>query len=163
MNQSKWTSAALACLLSSGALAYKGVTYDETSRQLTVPTVRIGDRWYNNLVVRIDSAELVAYSSTSRADTLPEAGRCPHQLKQSQLAAIAPGMTLDQVDTIVGCQHAPLFYGEPITSGAPDPVDVTVQWWGSGLSYILVTFDREGKQVVANTALYKRGAFLAPD
>jgi hypothetical protein len=156
------------CIFTTFATA--GVTYEEGTRYLSIPTVQIGDTQYNFLVVKIDAATIVSYGSSSKASGAGVAARqCTKaNLTQARFDAIKVGMTLDQVNTTMGCQYAPLqlTWGDRnINAGNPPGYDIW-QWQAiDTISYIQVYFDSEGKKVVVpgtNPDGYKMGLFLQP-
>lgn len=118
-------------------------TYANDSRMLAIPTIKVGNMWYNNLVIQLDTIQVISYGSKSSA-SLPE--DCA-PITRSGFGAIQVGMTLDQVDAVLGCQHFPLYLRD-LNNYIAVPEWITVQWGASGYAEIAVIFDRDGKFVV---------------
>jgi hypothetical protein len=75
--------------------------YNEASRNLTIPTIRLGLTTFTNLVVRLDTIALVS------VDPAPStvADKCTAaNFSADKYNAIVPGLTLAQVNTLMGCR-----------------------------------------------------------
>lgn len=83
-------------------------TYDQATHTLHVPTLVVGNTRYNDLVVKVDSVTLVSASSQSKASG---PGAAPaictmNLLTEAKLDQIKLGMSLEQVNQILGCQYS---------------------------------------------------------
>lgn len=90
----------LAPLLSASAFAQTAV-YDEATRNLTVPSIRLGLTTFTNLVVRLDAIALVSVDPAPSTVT----DKCSvSNFSADKFNAIVPGMTLAQVSTLMNCK-----------------------------------------------------------
>lgn len=93
--------------ITSASLAYGAdPKYDATKNTLTLPTITIGDRNYNNLIITIDKVTVISANSSSfvsGANALPAV--CP-EISLAKYNDIKTGMTLDQVNAALGCQYS---------------------------------------------------------
>lgn len=152
--------ATISCIAKSNEL----VAYDEASRELTVPYVILGGVRYNNLVVKLDVVTVVSVDSTSKAsgpEAVPE--KCTSaNISQSRFDAIQIGMTLDDVNSIIGCQYTPFLPQGWLNQNAQLNDFILVRWDDGGFSSIQVVFDVKGKTVRYPTSgnIFKYGSFL---
>lgn len=92
-------------LLGSGWVTAQTATFNESTRYLTLPSVTVGVTTYNNVVVRLDSFAVVSVGSVGNAGGI--AATCGGgNLTLSKFNAIAIGMSLAQVNQLLGCQYA---------------------------------------------------------
>jgi hypothetical protein len=94
------SAACLLSLLTLPALSQTAV-YDETSRNLTIPAIRLGLTTFTNLVLRLDAIGLVS------VDPVPStiSDKCAKtNFHADKYNAIVPGMTLAQVSQLMGCK-----------------------------------------------------------
>lgn len=93
---------ALAALLSTSAFSQaQTAVYDDVSRNLTIPTIRLGLTTFTNLVVRLDAIALVSVDPAPSVIT----DKCtPANFSADKYNAIVPGLTLAQVSTLMSCR-----------------------------------------------------------
>lgn len=136
------------------------VTYDQTTHTLKIPSLVVGDTRYNDLIVQVGNVTFVSSSSASKANG-PNAAPAICAIGTLTLAAldkIKIGMTLEQVNQMLGCQYGmrQLFQMQPTTKPAQEYT------WRSGLSSITVSFSPTADAVAPPelSAEFKRGDFL---
>lgn len=93
------------------------VTYDPVTKYLTIPTITAGDYTYTNLVIRLSEFEYISGVATPVGQTPPPTPTPPAgtvsdtcttaNFTAAKFAAIALGMTLDQVSQTMGCKYDP--------------------------------------------------------
>lgn len=103
--------AAVASLLLAGQVHAARVGYDIKKNILTIPSIVVEGVRYNSLKVRIVSVEMVDPGIFSQApSSLPICSGATDPvvsipLTQEKLDRIKIGMTLDEVNQIIGCQY----------------------------------------------------------
>lgn len=130
-------SAALALTLCGGAMA-QTATFNESNRQLTMPSVQVGNVVFSNVVVRLDNFTVLA----SGPGTPIALGACTQaNFTTARYNAIAVGMTPDQVNATMGCVFSPA-----LTQRGPGYVALA---WGatSAQGLVVVFFDANGTVV----------------
>jgi len=98
----------LALTLFAAFVHAEEATYDQATHTLRIPTLVVGNTRYNDLVVKVDNATLVSASSQSKASG---PGAVPaictmSLLTEAKLDKIKLGMSLEQVNQILGCQYS---------------------------------------------------------
>lgn len=127
--------------------------YDAGKNTLTLPTITVGDRNYNNLVIAIDKVTVVSAKSSSLvsgANAQPAV--CP-EIKLAQYNSIQAGMTLDQVNATLGCQYSNK--GGLGDDYAASGYNYTTFAWSNGgdpLRTINVYFDKDAALVTPSVA-----------
>lgn len=98
----KTTLTAIAALIaSSTCLADGGDTYNAANGQLLLPTITVGGVAYTNVIVTIGSI-----ISVNAPPPAPVAATCtPANFTLAALNAITVGMTLAQVNQVIGCAN----------------------------------------------------------
>lgn len=78
--------------------------FNPANSQLTLPSIRIGLTTYNNVVLRLDSVAVISADPVS--GTIAET--CiPSNFNADKFNAVVPGMTLNQVNQLMGCKPNP--------------------------------------------------------
>lgn len=129
----------LAAALFAGAAWPQAATYDTGTRQLTLPSVRVGNTIYTDVVLRLDSFAILGVGGVGTPDV---PATCPNaSLTYSKFNAVANGMSLAQVNQIMGCQPNPT-YTQQTTY-----YRVYIWFSADGTSGIGVFFDPAGNAV----------------
>lgn len=129
-------------------VAIEPSTYDVKTNQLTIPSVRVGDTQYNYLVIRLDNVTAVSAESFSKAGgvgALPQVCTYGTDFTPEKLAKIKVGLTLEQVNQILGCQYIPALYR--ITDNDRKVVGTSARWTADGFRNLTVSFDVKGQFV----------------
>lgn len=126
------------------------VTYDPATKYLTIPTITAGDYTYTNLVLRLSQFEYISGVATPVGQTppTPPAGTVSDtctaaNFTAAKFAAIALGMTLDQVNQTIGCKYDAAWNLKSSTFSRYS--------WLSSPKVIQVFFDVNGTQVTATS------------
>lgn len=151
--------AAVAALLLVGQVHAGRTGYDVQQNILTIPSIELDGVRYNFPKVRIISVEVIDTGIVSQAPAeLHICVRNVDAITKEKLNAIQVGMTLDEVNQIMGCQYNP-----PINSivdnctGCADS-SFELFTWGPGLSNMIsVHIDNSTHRVVD-----KNGGFITP-
>lgn len=125
-------SAALLLFFSASALAID--TFDATTNILKIDAVVLNGIQYNGVVVKLNAYEVVSVASS--IPYVPVANACSSaNFTVPIYNAITAGMSLDQVNQVIGCKYNPL-----LTTAAGDFV---LHGWsyGDGTTIIQVYFD----------------------
>jgi len=131
-------------LIATLALAWANVamsqtaSYDGSTRYLTLPSVTTGGTTYSNVVIRLDSFSIISVGGSGGS----VAATCsPGMLTLAKFNAVAAGMTLAQVNQLMGCQY----YAPQVvrTTLFTEYVWVTTD----AAAFIEVTFDPSGSFV----------------
>lgn len=125
-------------------------TYDVAKRQLTIPNIVIGDTTYMGLVVRINSVDVVDAGGnfkSSGSGALPT--QCPASIPKANYDKIAMGMSVDQVNKLIGCQFSRKSYSADFTYNPGQPDTLTLIWsmGEDRVRDISVIFDPLGRRV----------------
>ena len=124
----------------SGAAFGQAATYDGASRYFTLPSVAVGDTTYLNVVIRLDGFAVISVSGTGGS----VAATCSTgMLTLAKFNAVALGMSLAQVDQLMGCQNT--------TALTTRSSLLTTYTWFAGGALIIVYFDPTGSVVQALT------------
>jgi hypothetical protein len=93
----------LLLFFSASALAID--TFDETTNILTIDSVVLEGIQYNNVVVRLNAFDVISVGSSAPVDDGTVAETCTDaNFTLARYDAIIEGMTLDQVNQIIGCK-----------------------------------------------------------
>lgn len=103
--------AGLAALAALGAHAQSSTpVFDEATRQLTLPVVRLGGTNFLNVTVRLDQFEVLGVGATEPVEPPPAAGQCTTaNFTREKFYGIVGGMTVQQVNTLMGCAYNPAY------------------------------------------------------
>ena len=94
----------LLLFFSASALAID--TFDESTNILTIDAVVVEGIQYNNVVVRLNAFDVISVGSSTPADDGTVAETCTDaNFTLAKYNAITEGMTLDQVNQIIGCKN----------------------------------------------------------
>ena len=129
-------------LLPNFALAVDN--YDPATKILTIDAVTLGNTKYLNVTVRLDQFQVLGVGSAIPIDGVADSCT-PEMFTIDKFNTIQPGMTLDQVNQVIGCRFDP---GEIIRA---DPV-VSYTWLSnanSGVRFIRVFFDASTNKVTS--------------
>ncbi len=152
----------LLLFFSASALAVD--TYDETTNILNIDAVVVDGIQYNNVVLRLYGFDVISVGSSVPIDDGTVAETCSDaNFTIARYDAITEGMTLDQVNQIIGCKSDP--HGTIITGA------FVIRGWDNGLlpitggyKQITVTFDSTTGNIVkapsGSTAFKGRLGFL---
>lgn len=142
--------ATISALLLVGQVHATRTGYDVQQNLLTVPSLQIDGVRYNFPKVRILSVEVVDTGIISQAPAalhicVPGADA----ITQSKLDLIKIGMTLDDVNQIMGCQYNPPFNSiNDSCANCPDH-SFEIFNWGFGMSNVIsVNIDNTTRRVV---------------
>lgn len=98
--------AAAIAFATAGGVCAQTATYEAASQQLTLPSVQVGGTTYSNVVIRLDSFAVLAVGGTSSGGTV--AATCTSSnFTVAKYNAIQAGMTLQQVNEVIGCEPNP--------------------------------------------------------
>ncbi|GAB1386284.1 hypothetical protein MASR1M59_14320 [Melaminivora sp.] len=123
-------------------IAQADIRYDSATQTLFVPSVEVDGVRYNFLQLKITAAEVVGFASHSQAPAaLPRKCNPYTQTTQRNLAKIQNGMTLDQVNQIIGCQYKPPVQELEEACNGCGPYSHRSYIWGD-IPYISVDFDK---------------------
>ena len=111
--------ATIGFLLGSALTHAQTATYDSSTKYLTLPTVSVSGTSYNNVVIRLDSFAVISVATSTPPPTTPT---CSVSL--ATYNAIALGMTLAQVNQVVGCANNAAYT-------LTDPAYVLLAWTDS--------------------------------
>lgn len=124
--------------LAAGSALAQTATFSESNRQLTLPSVQVGNVLFSNVVVRLDAFTVLA----SGPGTPISLGACTEaNFTTARYNAIAIGMTPDQVNDTMGCVFTPA-----LTQRGPGYVALA---WSpaSTRGLVVVFFDANGSVV----------------
>jgi hypothetical protein len=115
------------------------VHFDTSTGILSLPGVIVNGVQYNGIDVKLKDVEVTRVGLTSQTLNQP----CPNSFRADQFDAISIGMTLDQVNAIMGCQYT-------LPTSPLARLDAGYSWmpiaWRAGLSFVTVVFDiKSGK------------------
>jgi len=119
-------------------------TYDNNSSVLTLDSVVVNGTQYNNVTVLV--VDPVVLSIGSQQTYIP-ATCSNNNLTTTNFNAIQVGMTLNQVNTIIGCQNDP--------SGTYRSAACLTYVWHDQNRSIYVLFDLNGYRVLNVSGTYK--------
>ena len=119
-------------------------TYDNNSSILTLDSVVVNGTQYNNVTVLV--VDPVVLSIGSQQTYIP-ATCSNNNLTTTNFNAIQVGMTLNQVNTIIGCQNDP--------SGTYRSAACLTYVWHDQNRSIYVLFDLNGYRVLNVSGTYK--------
>jgi hypothetical protein len=122
-------------------------TYNAANNQLTVDSVQVGNTIYTGVVVTVGNVLAIGGSKPA---TSPVAATCTAaNFTLAAYNAIQTGMTVDQVNQIIGCQYLPSLTVRYANF-------VVYQWGAVGLAaHIAVYFDATGTVVTAQSGIFK--------
>jgi len=140
------SSAAL--LWGNGALA-QPAAYDSGTRYLTLPNVTVGPATYTDVVIRLDTFAVISVGGSAGTGV----ACIPGTLTASKFNAISVGMTLTQVNQLLGCQYT--------ASGMGGTTFYTRYIWMSadGAVVFTVIFDATGS-FIPDMAVFKTASGL---
>lgn len=134
-----------------GGATAQTASYDGATRYLTIPSVRVGDTIFSDLVIRLDGIAVISVGQTNPAVAVAE--KCTlANFTVAKLNAIQAGMTASEISQIIGCN-----YSSSMTTRGVDFVEyVWVSLPDSAL--ISVFFDANGVKATPFAGLLKSGA-----
>lgn len=126
----------LICIISGVSANAQTANYDATTRYLSIPSIRVGDTVYSDLVIRLDGMTLISVGAAVAAGpTVAE--RCgASNFTTAKFNAITVNMTVDQVNQVMGCK-----YNSTLTQRN---TSYLVYVWDYGQSMVAVYFDPDG-------------------
>jgi len=87
-------------LLASEIVLAQVASFDTSNSNLTLPSIEVSGLTYRNVVIRLDSFAVVSVG--------PQAVTCTSQhLNSAKYSALQLGMSLSQVNAIIGCDDDP--------------------------------------------------------
>lgn len=123
----------------AGASLAHADSYDTTTNRLTIDSVQIGNTVYTGVVVTIGSVIRVA--GTKQATSTVATTCSASNFTTSAFNAIQEGMSVAQVNQVMGCQYTP-------SQTLRGSNYLTYTWGVSGtMTYIQVWFDSSGTTV----------------
>jgi hypothetical protein len=129
-------------LLPNFALAVDN--YDPVTKILTIDAVTLGNTKYLNVTIRLDQFQVLGVGSAIPIDGVADSCT-PEMFTIDKFNTIQPGMTLDQVNQVIGCKFDP---GSIVRAGAV----VNYTWasnGSSGVRLISVYFDASTNKVTS--------------
>ena len=129
----------LAGITSAGSAIAQTASYDAATRYLTIPSVRVGDTVFSDLVIRLDGIAVISVGATAPATSTVTDTCTVANFTTAKFNAIALGMSLDQVSQVMGCKNNP-----GLTQRASQYV---VYAWNSIPAMIMVWFNPDGTKV----------------
>lgn len=105
--------AGFAALAALGAHAQSSApVFDEATRQLTLPVVRLGGTNFLNVTVRLDQFEVLGVGGAAPVEPPLATGQCTMaNVSRTKFYQIVTGMTFQQVTNLIGCAHNPDYTG----------------------------------------------------
>lgn len=137
----KSLAAAAVLSLTTVGVSAQTATYNDANGQLTLPSVQVGNTVYSNVLIRLNSFDILGVGGAAPAPTTGtvSAACTMANLTLANYNAIAAGMTLEQVKRTIGCEYTPAL--TTITTYS------ITRAWSSGGAVIIVYFDPTGATV----------------
>lgn len=126
-------------ITTAGSAIAQTASYDAATRYLTIPSVRVGDTVFSDLVIRLDGIAVISVGATAPATSSVTDTCAAANFTTARFNAIALGMSLDQVNQVMGCKNNP-----SLTLRASQYV---AHGWNNIPALIMVWFNPDGTKV----------------
>ncbi len=117
--------------------------FDTKSQVLTLSNVLVDGTQYSGIQIKLKDVQIVNPGLQSKAVD----SNCPTEFTATQVASIKPGLSVDAVNQILGCQYQPQ---STVMRAQVEGTGWAALPWQSGLRQVLVSFDLASGKVVAN-------------
>ncbi|GAB1385154.1 hypothetical protein MASR1M59_03020 [Melaminivora sp.] len=151
-----------AFLIAAGiaSAAHAEATYDPATQILTVPSIEIAGVRFNFVELKITGNEVVRFSSSSQSTAgLPRICDPYTGVTQRNFNKIQNGMTLDDVNRLLGCQYKPPVQTlEEACNHTCGPYSFRAYTWVANGPFVVVNFDKQTGLSVSKSA----SPFISP-